>query len=170
MKCRCGAMQTLTEKPWRCVNSLNHTVESVVKPATGIQLEATVYNIPALSWLVQTLLMQFNTHACMPHTCFSLTPARYEKAQASDVICNRAAGVFIKKAGIKRAAHPGSGLIQKECCVGRAYSACVYAPHMLVRSQRTREYMSYQHSVKFMRPLHTHVRERVNLPTSSRKG
>ena len=44
----------------------------------------------------------------------SLIPAPYDKAQASYVIC-------------KRAAHPGSGLNQKECRVGRAYSACVYA-------------------------------------------
>ena len=41
---------------------------------------------------------------------FSLTPAPYEKAQASDVIC-------------KRAAHPNSGLNQKDC---RVCWTCVY--------------------------------------------
>ena len=46
--------------------------------------------------------------------CLSLTPAPYEKAQASYVIC-------------KRAAHPDSGLNQKECRVGRAcVHACMY--------------------------------------------
>ena len=50
---------------------------------------------------------------CATLLCFSLTPAPYEKAQASDVIC-------------KRAAHSGSGLDEKECRVLRAYK-CVYA-------------------------------------------
>ena len=47
--------------------------------------------------------------------CFRITPAPYEKAQASEEIR-------------KSAAHPGSKLNQKKCCVGRA---CVYS--MLVR-------------------------------------
>ena len=50
------------------------------------------------------------THIWVWQSGSRITPAPYEKAQASDVIC-------------KRAAHPGSELNQKKCRVGRA---CVY--------------------------------------------
>ena len=46
----------------------------------------------------------------------SLTPAPYEKAQASDVIC-------------KRAARPSSGLNKKGCRVGRAYLVAEWLQH-----------------------------------------
>ena len=68
--------------------------------------------------------MLYMIHHSVSKQCLRITPAPYEKAQASDGIC-------------KRAAHPGTKLNQKNVVVGRACAcACLHVwMHGCIRSR-----------------------------------